>query len=99
MESSKRGALLVFIILVISAVLGGLWGPSLKATAAGADDIQDSVKSFARVLTIVQQNYAEPIDSSKLVYDGAIPGMLHVLDPHSYFFDPKQYALMMEQRR
>jgi carboxyl-terminal processing protease len=99
MESSKRGALLVFIILVISAVLGGLWGPSLKATAAGADDIQDSVKSFARVLTLVQQNYAEPIDSSKLVYDGAIPGMLHVLDPHSYFFDPKQYALMMEQQR
>ena len=99
MNSLSRGALLIFAILALSAFLGGIIGPSLKATAAGADDLQDSVKSFARVLTIVQQNYAEPIDVSKLVYDGAVPGMLHVLDPHSYFFDPKQFALMMEQQR
>ena len=99
MESSKRGAFLLAIILVIAAVLGGLYGPSLKATAAGADDLQNSVKDFARVLSIVQQNYAEPIKTSKVVYDGAIPGMLHVLDPHSNFFDPKEWSLQMEQQR
>lgn len=99
MESSKRGAFLLATILVIAAILGGLYGPSLKATAAGANDLQDSVKDFARVLSIVQQNYAEPIKTSKVVYDGAIPGMLHVLDPHSNFFDPKEWALAMEQQR
>jgi len=99
MESSKRGAFLLAIILVIAAVLGGLYGPSLKATAAGANDLQDSVKSFARVLSIVQQNYAEPINTEKAVYDGAIPGMLHVLDPHSNFFGPRAWALEMEQQR
>jgi len=99
MESSKRGAVLLAIILVIAAILGGLYGPSLKATAAGANDLQDSVKDFARVLSIVQQNYAEPIKTSKVVYDGAIPGMLHVLDPHSNFFDPKEWSLQMEQQR
>lgn len=99
MESPRRGALLIFVILALSALFGGLIGPSLKATAAGADDLQDSIKSFARVLTIVQQNYAEPIDVGKLVYDGAIPGMLHMLDPHSYFFDPKQFAKLMEDQR
>lgn len=99
MESPRRGALLIVVILGISAILGGLIGPSLKATAAGADDLQDSVKSFARVLTLVQQNYAEPVDVSKLVYDGAIPGMLHMLDPHSYFFDPKQFSKLMEEQR
>jgi carboxyl-terminal processing protease len=99
MGSSRRGAFLVFTILAIAAVAGGLIGPSLKATAAGADDLQDSIKSFARVLTIVQENYAEPIDTSKLIYDGAIPKMLHVLDPHSYFFDPQQFALLMEEQR
>ena len=99
MESSKRGAFLLAMILVIAAIFGGLYGPSLKATAAGANDLQDSVKSFARVLSIVQQNYAEPIKTSKVVYDGAIPGMLHVLDPHSNFFDPKEWSLQMEQQR
>lgn len=99
MESSKRGAFLLATILVIAAILGGLYGPSLKATAAGANDLQDSVKDFARVLSIVQQNYAEPIKTSKVVYDGAIPGMLHVLDPHSNFFDPKEWSLQMEQQR
>ncbi len=99
MESPKRGAFLLAIILIIAAILGGLYGPSLKATAAGATDLQQSVHSFAQVLSIVQQNYADPIDTNKVVYDGAIPGMLHVLDPHSNFFDPKQWALMMEEQR
>lgn len=99
MESSKRGALLLAAILIIAAIMGGVFGPSLKATAAGATDLQESVTSFARVLSIVQQNYAEPIDTDKVVYDGAIPGMLHVLDPHSIFFDPKEWALQMEEQR
>ncbi|HEV2422764.1 MAG TPA: S41 family peptidase [Candidatus Acidoferrales bacterium] len=99
MESSKRGAFLLAAILVIAAIMGGLYGPSLKATAAGATDLQQSVETFGRVLSVVQQNYAESIDTDKMVYDGAIPGMLHVLDPHSNFFDPKEWSLQMEEQR
>ena len=99
MKSSKRGAFLLVTIIVSAAVMGRVYGPSLKATAAGANNLQDSVKSFARVLSIVQQNYAEPIDADHLVYDGAIPGMLHVLDPHSVFFDPKDWASEREKQR
>ena len=88
MRSEKHGALLVLIVLVLSAVLGGIYGPSVKATAAGVTDLQQSVKTFSQVLTIVQQNYAVPVDTDKLVYDGAIPEMLRMLDPHSYFFIP-----------
>ena len=75
-------------VLAVSAVLGGLYGPSVRATAAGQNDMQDSVKSFTRVLSVVEHNYADPVDTDKVIYDGAIPGMLHVLDPHSNFFDP-----------
>ncbi|HEV3219277.1 MAG TPA: S41 family peptidase, partial [Candidatus Acidoferrales bacterium] len=96
MRSDKRGALLVAVILLLSALLGAMYGPSARATAAGATDLQDSVKSFSRVLTVVQQNYATPVDTSKVIYDGAIPGLLRTLDPHSIFFDPKQWAIMME---
>jgi len=33
------------------------------------------------------------------VYQGAIPGMLRVLDPHSSFFDARQFALLREDQR
>jgi carboxyl-terminal processing protease len=99
MKPERRGALLVVGVLILSAVLGGLYGPSVRATAAGASDMQDSIKSFTRVLSIVQQDYAIPVDIDHALYDGAIPGMLRVLDPHSTFFDPRQYALLREDQR
>ena len=95
---SARGALLLVLVLAVSALLGGIYGPAVRATAAGSDDLEDSVRSFTHVLSIVEQNYADPVDSDKAIYDGAIPGMLHVLDPHSNFFDPKQYALFREEQ-
>ena len=49
--------------------------------------------------SIVEDNYAEPVNADKAIYNGAIPGMLHALDPHSNFFDPKSYALMREDQR
>jgi len=99
--SSKRGVVVLIAVLGISAVLGGLFGPTLRARASSNSDtqLQDSVKSFTRVLSVVQRNYADPVDTDKVIYDGAIPGMLHVLDPHSNFFDPKQYALFKEEQQ
>jgi len=84
-NSSGRGIVLLALVLGGSALLGGLYGPSVRATAASSDDMQDSVKSFTNVLAVVERNYADKVDVDKAIYDGAIPGMLHVLDPHSNF--------------
>ncbi len=54
---------------------------------------------FSEVYKVVQQNYAEPVNPDKAIYNGAIPGMLRVLDPHSNFFDPKSYAALREEQR
>src|SRR5579864_8037222 len=99
MRAERRGALVFVGVLVFSAVLGSIYGPPVRATAAGTNDLQDSVRNLTRVLTVVQQNYAIPIDSDHALYDGAIPGMLRVLDPHSTFFDPREYALLREDQR
>jgi carboxyl-terminal processing protease len=98
-QSSRRGIVLLAAVLAISALLGGWFGPTVRATATGSTDVQDSVKGFTRVLSIVERNYADPVDVDKAVYDGAIPGMLRVLDPHSNFFDPRQYALFREEQQ
>jgi carboxyl-terminal processing protease len=99
MQGERRGALLVIGVLVVSAVLGGIYGPSVRATSTDVNNLQDSVKSFTHVLSVVQKDYAIPVDTDKAIYSGAIPGMLRVLDPHSSFFDPRAYANLREDQR
>src|SRR6478672_11190675 len=99
MKPGRRGAFLVLAVLVSSAVLGGIYGPPIRATAGETSNMQDSVRNFTRVLSVVQQQYAIPVDTDHALYGGAIPGMLRVLDPHSTFFDPRQYALLREDQR
>ena len=100
-RSSSRSLFLVVFILVLCGFLGMLFGQKLNpAAASGGDaDVRDSLRQFAQVYDVVEQNYAEPVNADKAIYNGAIPGMLHVLDPHSNFFDPKQYALLREDQR
>ena len=90
--------ILLALVLGASALLGGLYGPTVRATTDSSNDLQDSVKNFSNVLAVVQQNYADKVSVDKAIYDGAIPGMLHVLDPHSNFFDPQQYSQFREEQ-
>jgi len=62
------------------------------ATLLAADDDLDSqMKSVIGAYAIVQQNAADPVTSEQAFYQGAIPGLLRRLDPHSVFFDPGQF--------
>ena len=100
-RSSRRSLFLVLFILITCGFLGMLFGQRLSPAAAssGDSDVRDSLKQFTQVYDVVEQNYAEPVNPDKAIYNGAIPGMLHVLDPHSNFFDPKSYALLREDQR
>jgi carboxyl-terminal processing protease len=99
MKSERRGVVIAIGVLLLSAVLGGIYGPNVRATTASADDYQSAVRDFTRVLDVVQNNYADQVDVDKTVYQGAIPGMLRMLDPHSSFFDAKQFSLLREDQR
>jgi carboxyl-terminal processing protease len=99
MKSERRGLVLVVAVILISAVLGGIYGPNVGATTSSAEDEHTAIRQFANVLDVVQANYAESVDVDKAVYQGAIPGMLRVLDPHSNFFDARQFALLREDQR
>ncbi len=98
MNRERRGLVIVVVVLIVSAVLGGVYGPSVRATTSNSDDYQTAVRDFTTVLDIVQSNYAERVDTDKVVYQGAIPGMLRMLDPHSNFFDARQFALLKEDQ-
>jgi carboxyl-terminal processing protease len=79
--------------IVVSALVGGLFGRSALATAARVQDY----RAFTAALGAVEANYIDKVDSARLVY-GAIGGMLQTLDPHSSFMDPKYYAQMRERQ-
>src|SRR5256885_428945 len=99
MNSERRGLVVVVAVLLVSAVLGGFHAHKGRATTASADDYQTAVRDFTKVLNVVQNNYADNVDIDRAVYQGAIPGMLRMLDPHSSFFDAKQFSLLREDQR
>jgi carboxyl-terminal processing protease len=78
-----------------------MFGPSLSGASAASseDDIKQSLKSFTKVLDVVEQNFADKVDPDKTIYKGAIPGMARTLDPHTSFFDPKEFQLLREDQR
>jgi carboxyl-terminal processing protease len=103
MASRTRRALFsVSLFLATCAILGSLINQKVAAQSASDEStLRDSLHSFTNVYSLVEQNYAEPMNTDKTdkaIYDGAIPGMLHVLDPHSNFYDPKAYAQMREEQ-
>src|SRR5256886_4367547 len=100
-RSARRSLLLVVLVLISCGFMVVLFGQRVGAasTGGGDSDVRDNLHTFSEVYDIVEQNYAEPVNADKAIYNGAIPGMLHALDPHSNFFDPKSYSLLREDQR
>src|SRR5437016_998504 len=98
---SLRSLLFICIVILICGALGAVFGQRIGASSGVSDgnDVSDSLRNFSTVYDLVEQNYAEPVNPDKAIYNGAIPGMLHVLDPHSNFFDPKSYSAMREEQQ
>src|SRR5882724_11337346 len=100
--SSRRSLFLVVFVLAVFGLLGIVFAQRVSpaATTPSSDsDVRDSYKQFTQVYETVEENYAEPVSADKAIYNGAIPGMLHSLDPHSNFFDPKSYSALREDQR
>src|ERR1700759_5463507 len=84
----------VVFVLVLSALVGGIFGRHALATD---DKVPEHYKTFTAALSAIESTYVDKGDSGRLVY-GAIRGMLGTLDPHSSFFDPREYAQMRERQ-
>src|SRR5246500_3958120 len=104
MNPPARRAIFSLIVFFAVCAVAGTFLQRREGAQSSQDEsqIRDSLKSFTYVYAIVAQKYAGHIQGDKAdvaIYDGAIPGMLRVLDPHSNFYDPKSYAKMREDQR
>jgi carboxyl-terminal processing protease len=80
-------------VIHISLILFPLFFTSNLRAQDPPDDTQETYKNlevFANVLSIVQQNYVDDIDTQETI-EGAIKGMLSSLDPHSSFLKPEDF--------
>ncbi|HKT81012.1 MAG TPA: S41 family peptidase [Vicinamibacterales bacterium] len=84
----------VVFAIAFSALVGGLLGRRALATDA---KIPDHYKTFTAALSAIENNYIDKVDSDRVIYS-AVRGMLGTLDPHSSFFDPREYAQMRERQ-
>jgi len=100
---ARRALFSVVLFFAVCALAGSVLQRRVGAqSSADQSQLRDNLKSFTDVYSLVEKNYADPIHGDRAdtaIYDGAIPGMLHVLDPHSNFYDPKAYARMREDQR
>ncbi|MCH9779710.1 MAG: S41 family peptidase [Alphaproteobacteria bacterium] len=66
--------------------------------ANGRDDRYTSIALLGEILEDIKQNYVREIDDDVLL-DAAIEGMVGVLDKHSQYYSPEEFARLQQQSR
>jgi len=101
MARRRRSLFVLPVIVFACSIVGGIYGPKLEVASAASEpeDLDVDVRNFSKVLSLVEANFADKVSADKTVYKGAIPGMLRTLDPHSNFFDAREYQLMREEQK
>jgi carboxyl-terminal processing protease len=94
MKLSRLGAISVGL-LVGSTLAGGLVGSKV---VAGGDKLSDQLRLYTAMLDTIERDYVEEVPSDRLV-SGSIREMLRTLDPHSNFFEQKDYQTMQERQK
>src|SRR5256885_1576007 len=85
-----------FLLLCACATVGGFLAVRVAEAARDPAGPYRKLDVFSHVLSLIENNYVEQIDETKLLY-GAIDGMVRTLDPHSSFMDPRSYAALKEE--
>ena len=66
----------------------------------GDEDSVSARRTFETIYNLVQQYYVDKLPADRQLSYGAIKGMIASLnDPHCYFADPDQYALIEAEQR
>src|SRR2546428_1594004 len=80
---------------LLLAFAGGTAIWPLALAAATPESPYDLVRQLARVLVLVENEYVDPIDRTRLL-EGAIKGMVGELDPHSAYLPAEDYKTFQE---
>lgn len=91
---------LIFSVLIIATLIGGFISHKVEATpSAGADQTRtvDIENSFNEAIGLVESRYVDKIEHD-LLTKASIQGMLRTLDPHSNYFDSKEFQELQSEQ-
>jgi carboxyl-terminal processing protease len=94
MKPTRLGAFCL-LLLVLCAVLGGVFGDRVLA---GGNRLSDQLRLYTSIVSTIEDNYAEEVKSDRLV-SSSIREMLRTLDPHSNFFEAREYTSLQERQK
>ncbi len=97
---TTREKILSFVCVLFGAALvfGGRDLPEVNARESGKSNLFEELKVFTDVLSVVKRDYVSDVENKKIV-EGAIKGLLAVLDPHSGYLDPDFYQDLQVQTK
>jgi len=64
-----------------------------------SDTLVRELKKLLDVFVTVDREAADEVDPAQVFFQGALPGMLRTLDPHSIFFDPGQFEQLKQMEK
>ena len=95
---NKRFALIALILVILGALLGGIFGRKPAQTSAGGVVTTDAISSeYLAALALVNENYVGNVNNER-VSDSAMQSMLWTLDPHSSFFTREEFRKLDEEQ-
>lgn len=94
----RRILALALTVLAVSAIGGLLFGDDPESAKPSKEMANDPiVQHYVKALDTIEQHYVSPPDKFRLTR-GAILEMLHTLDPHSGFFDRREFNEMQDEQ-
>lgn len=98
MNRNTRNQIRLPLILAIGIASGMLIGATMSDSKIPGQDLSKSLRKFEEVLTLVDRNYVDEVNTDDLV-EGAINHMLNNLDPHSAYISAKDRERVNEDLR
>ncbi len=80
------------------AFAGGAVCATIASATTDAESPYAVLRQLARVLVLVENEYVEPVDRSRLT-EGAIKGLVAELDPHSSYLPPRDFGTFQDDTR
>jgi carboxyl-terminal processing protease len=93
---TERLGRLTIVVLVASALVGGLFGE--RVLLAGGTRMGDQLRVYTAILAAIEEHYVDDVKSDQLVA-ASIQTMLRTLDPHSNFLETKDYTTLQEHQK
>src|SRR6266540_1612138 len=93
-NTTRLGTLSVTVVAV-STLAGGFLGGRVLA---GGSRLSDHLRLYTAIVGAVEQEYVDDVKSDRLV-SASIRELLRTLDPHSNFFEAKEYTNLQERQK